>query len=276
MIMNRREFSRIAALVTAFASGGLLPLLAEGEGNKITKTAAKKSKKDGGAANCFTEPPAIEPVTGYLDGFVPFQSDSLAGDFAATFGLVEYLSAPAKSKNLVVGSLELSSVGSTITSTERRLKNNVVKNVLLCEGKLNEIRSWSLTSAIDGMPEVTFTETGTCDDAVMTVKSKSWTQTRATSLPLIGRWALPGLIASGKIKNKPLRFDMLDDSTMRSDQTLKYCGEIEIQTKNGAIKLDCYVQTGCAILPTHYLVDYGGRVQLITQEIVNWVLTEIL
>lgn len=109
----------------------------------------------------------------------------------------------------------------------------------------------------------------------MTVKSMSWTQTRATSLPLVGRWALPQLLASGKIKNKPLRFDMLDDSTLRSDQTLKYCGELEIPTKTDAAKLDCYAQTGCGILPTHYLVDGGGRVQLITQEIVNWALTEL-
>jgi len=272
--MNRREFIRIIAVATAFASGGFLPLLAA-EGKKKAKMAGKKAAREGGSTNCFTEPPAIEPVTGYLDGFVPVQSGSMAGDFVATYALVEYKSAVAKSKNIVAGSLELQSVKATVTSIETRQKNNVVKNVLQCQGELNTVKSWSLESSIAGMPDIAFKENGTWDGTVMTVKSKSWTQTHPTSLQLIGRWALPQLLASGKIKNKPLRFDMLDDSILRLDQTLKFCGEIEIPTKKGAAKLDCYSQTGYGIMPTHYLVDGGGRVQLITQETVNWALTEL-
>ena len=34
-------------------------------------------------------------------------------------------------------------------------------------------------------------------------------------------------------------------------------------------------QTGWGILPTHYLVDKAGRVQLITQETVSWALTKL-
>ena len=109
----------------------------------------------------------------------------------------------------------------------------------------------------------------------MLVKSKSWTQTRSTSHPLIGRWALLPLLSSGIVKSKALTFDMLDDSTLRSDQTLKYTGQIEIRVAGDTAKLDCYAQTGWGIVPTHYLVDVEGRVQLITMSTVNWALSNL-
>ena len=109
----------------------------------------------------------------------------------------------------------------------------------------------------------------------MMVKSKSWTHKRSTSHPLISRWALLTLLSSGIIKSKPLTFDMLDDSTLRSDQTLRYSGPIGIPVAGGTAKLDCYAQTGWGIVPTHYLVDAAGRVQLITMSSVNWVLSNL-
>ncbi len=57
------------------------------------------------------------------------------------------------------------------------------------------------------------------------------------------------------------------------NQTLRYEGEIETPIKGGTILLDCYVQTGQGIVPTHYLVDDKGRVLLITMTTVNWALT---
>jgi hypothetical protein len=68
---------------------------------------------------------------------------------------------------------------------------------------------------------------------------------------------------------------MLDDSTLRSDQTISYTGQIEIPIAAGTAKLDSYVQTGQGIVPTHYLVDADGRVQLITMSYVNWALTSL-
>ena len=47
------------------------------------------------------------------------------------------------------------------------------------------------------------------------------------------------------------------------------------RTKGGKAKLHSYLQTGDAIVPTHYLVDAHGRVQLITMSMVNWALTEL-
>ena len=109
----------------------------------------------------------------------------------------------------------------------------------------------------------------------MVVKSKSWTQERSTGDLLIGRWALLPLLASGKLKSKPLTFDLLDDSTLRPNQTLRYTGEVEIPIAGGTAKMGSYAQTGWGVVPTHYLVDHAGRVQLITMTTVNWALMEL-
>jgi hypothetical protein len=153
---------------------------------------------------------------------------------------------------------------------------NIVKTELKFSGKFNTVSSWTLDSSVDGIPDVHFAERGTWDGKTMVVKSKSWTQKHSTSNPLIGRWALLGLLSSGKLKSKPLTFDMLDDSTLRSDQTISHSGQIEIPVADGKAKLDSYVQIGRGIVPTHYLVDADGRVQLITMSAVNWALSELV
>ena len=63
--------------------------------------------------------------------------------------------------------------------------------------------------------------------------------------------------------------------SLRPNQTLRYEGQITVPVKGGEAKLDSYVQTGDAIVPTHYLVDDQGRVQLIAMSMVNWALTEL-
>ncbi|MCP4455532.1 MAG: hypothetical protein GY809_29080, partial [Planctomycetes bacterium] len=152
---------------------------------------------------------------------------------------------------------------------------NIVTTEMTCDGRLNTASSWTLDSSVQGIPDVHFVEKGVWDGKTMVVKSKSWTQTHQTSRPLIGRWALLPLLSSGVIKSRPLTFDMLDDSTLRSDQILKYTGPIEIPVAGGNAKLDCYAQTGWGIVPTNYLVDTEGRVQLITMSTVNWALSSL-
>jgi hypothetical protein len=176
-----------------------------------------------------------------------------------------------------MGSLDVAFSGRTCRITEIRQASpqNIVTTELTCNGRFNTASSWMLDSSVEGMPDIRFVEKGTWDGKTMLVKSKSWTQKRSTSHPLIARWALPPLLASGMIKSKPLTFDMLDDSTLRSDQILRYTGQIEIPVAGGKAKLDCYAQTGWGIVPTHYLVDAEGRVQLITMSTVNWALSNL-
>jgi hypothetical protein len=275
--MNRREFMQLSASVTTLAAGGALPLLAADGKREKKQRRAKKFGPTSGPRNIFTEPSAIEPITGYLPKFKPARSGSMAGEFTATYHLIQAYGSGAKSRNNISGSLAVSFKGATCASKEIRTNRpaNIVETTLHCAGELNTAEKWTLKSSVERMPDISFTERGVWDGKKMTVKSKSWTQTRTTSHPLISQWALLQLLASGKFKDKPLEFDMLDNSTLRPDQTLRYCGKVEVPVSGGRVKLDCYAQTGYGILPTHYLLDNAGRVQLITQETVNWALTKL-
>jgi hypothetical protein len=274
--MDRRNFLQIAAVSTLVAQGHL-PLLAAERKGKKKKKAGKKAAYTG-PKNIYTEPAAIEPITGYLPKYKPIAAGAMTKPFTAKYLLINCSGSAAKSKNHVAGSLDLTlsdAAYSTIEIRKGKPLGSNVKTEVKFSGKFNTVSSWTLDSSVEGIPEVHFVEKGTADGKAMVVKSKSWTQKHTTSNPLIARWALLGLLSSGKLKSKPLTFDMLDDSTLRSNQTLRYTGQIEIPVADGTAKLDSYAQTGSGIVPTHYLVDADGRVQLITMSAVNWALTEL-
>lgn len=265
MIMKRRDFLKTtAATASALAASGHLPLLA----------AVKNPRKQrGGSLNIFTEPCAIEPITGHLAGFTPTQKGSMTGPFSATYALIYWNSAQEKSRNSERGSISVNSAAETCKTVEKR-HGNTIEGSVQCSGSLRSASSWTLNSSF-GDPQTAFTETGSWDGKKMTVKSKSWTQEKATSNPLITKWALLPLLASGDIRKAPLKFDLLDDSTLRPNQEIRYEGVITIPVRGGKAKLHSYVQTGQAIQPTHYLLDSDGRVQLITASFVNWVLKNV-
>ena len=275
--MDRREFIHTAT-VTTLAAQGFLPLLAAEPKGKRRRRKGKKAMYTG-PSNIFAEPPAIEPITGYLPKFKPVAEGTMRNAFSAKYTLVICHGSAAKSRNVVgnSGSLDVAFSGTTCETIEVRKSRstNIVKTEMQCRGELNAASTWTLDSSVEGIPDARFVEKGTWDGKTMVVKSKSWTQKCSTSNPLIGRWALLPLLASGKLKSKPLTFDILDDSTLRPDQTLRYTGEVEIPVAGGKATLDCYAQTGSGIVPTHYLVDSEGRVQLITQSFVNWALASL-
>ena len=266
--MTRRDFVKATATTVAIlTSQGNLPLLAAQKNRKGVRR---------GQSNFFTEPCAIEPITGYLGGFSPAPAGSMTEAFKARYTLIHWNGAGAKSRNSERGSIRVAWNSGQLKSTETRNNRpaNTVKNSIQCKGKWNSAVSWKLDSSFDGNKNG-FKESGVWDGKKMTVKAKSWTQENAVSSILIARWALLPLLASGELKESPLVFDMLDDSTLRPNQMLSYEGKIVIPVKGGSAKLDSYVQTGDGILPTHYLVDAQGRVQLITMSMVNWALTEL-
>lgn len=266
--MKRRGFLKTAAATAAALSAqGYLPLLA----------GPRKGGTQGlGMQNCFTEPCAIEPLTGYLPGFSPAVGKRQAVPFSARYALVACHGADARSKNSLSGSMEMSFEKGLCRCVERRNGNpvaNIVEMSVQCAGAFNTAAEWTFESRVEGRHDLGFVEKGTWDGKTMTVKSPAWAQQHPTTHPLIARWALLPLVASGRIKKAPLAFDMLDDSTLRPNQALRYEGAIDVPIKGGNVRLDSYVQTGQGIVPTHYLVDDAGCVQLITMTTVNWALT---
>jgi len=267
--MERRLFLKTtAATATALAAQGTLPLLAADR---------KKKRATAVSQNCYTEPCAIEPVTGYLPKYTPAGIGAMTGAFSARYLLIIQSGAAAKSRNATSGELTVTFGDARCRTHEKRNGRpaNIVKTSIRCAGELNTAPEWTLESTVEGATDLGFAEKGTWDGETMTVKAKSWTQEHTTRHPLIGRWALLPLLASGRIKKGALTFDMLDDSTLRPYQELRYDGQIEIPVKGGKVSLDSYVQTGQGIVPTHYLVDSKGRVQLITMSYTNWALQEL-
>jgi len=263
--MERRDFLKTtAATATVLATQGSLPLLA----------ADRKKRAAPVSQNCFTEPSAIEPVTGYLPKYTPATAGAMRGAFTARYSLIVCHGSAARSRNSESGEITVAIGKAQCKTTEKRKGKpaNIVKTSVRCAGELNTAPEWTLESTIEGTQDLGFVEDGTWDGKVMRVKARSWTQQHATKHPLIARWSLLPLVASGRFKKKPLTFDMLDDSTLRPNQELRYEGEITIPVKGGTATLDSYAQTGESIVPTHYLVDDEGRVQLITMSYTNWAL----
>jgi hypothetical protein len=274
--MNRRRFLHTFA-ATTLAAHEVLPLLAaEPRGQRRIRKGKAASNSSG---NIFAEPAAIEPITGFLPKFTPVGKGTMRDAFSAKYALVVSHGSAARSRNTVEGpgSLVVTFSGTTCKTTEVRKgkPSNSIKTELQCGGEFNRVSHWALDSSVEGIPEAHFVEKGTWNGKTMIVKSNSWTQQRSTGELLIGRWALLPLLASGKLKSQTLTFDMLDDSTLRPNQTLRYTGQIEVPVAGGTARMESYAQTGRGIVPTHYLVDQDGRVQLITMSTVNWALMDI-
>jgi hypothetical protein len=267
--MKRRTF--IQTIAASLASHGCLPLLAAEK-----ETSAKRVW--GNSPNPYVEPCAIEPITGVLPTFSPVAGAAMSGPFAAQYSLLAWEMAAAKSKNKPMGSMKVNFSEDTVQTVEKRdgkgsSPSCTIKTSVQFGGKNNATRQWTLESLVDGRAHVRFVEKGVWDGKTMTVRANSFSRQYATTNTLIHRWALLPLLASGRMKKTPFVFDMLDDSALRPNQTLRYEGEFEIPIQGGTATFDSYVQTGYGILPIHYLVDAQRRVQLITMATVNWALT---
>lgn len=270
--MERRKFLQISTAMM-FAAGNL-PLLA------AVNPKTGKGGTSWGGDNRFVEPAAIEPITGFLPEFSPLSNGAMSRDFSAKYRLVrQYGQKNGAAVNFDSGSLELFISKGRCKTVETRIKrdglSNSVKIDLKFQGELNTVKSWDLESTIVDRPEARLVESGRWDGKTMTVKTKSWTNSYPTGKPLIARYALLPLLAFGKLKSAPLKFALLEDCALRRDQTIRYAGEIEIPVAGGTAVLDSYAHTGWGSVPTHYLVDKAGRVQLITMQTVNWALAEL-
>jgi hypothetical protein len=270
--MRRNEFIKSISLTAGvLVAQGYLPLLGAEEKRQAVNTAT--------GPNFLSEPGPIEPITGFLPQFSPILHGGMAGPFKARYELIQWRGAAARSINSTGGSMEVSWQGGCLNTYEVRGETgsaHTVKTVLQCEGPNNAVASWVLHSGMEGNAAYGFEESGTCSGGMIKTKAAGHTQQYAVTSPLlIARWSLLPWIASGALDRTPLTFDMLDDSAIRYHQRLRYCGEISVPVKEGSVQLKSYLQTGRGIVPTHYLVDDQGRVQLITMSFVNWALNAL-
>lgn len=288
--MNRRDILRLTAYASSLVLAERLPLLSAGRRKsrpRLQKQSARQTSPT--SQNIFIEPPAIEPVTGYLGKFRPVAAGSMRGDFTAKYDLIRWgaiNNKTGKPRNNISGSLEIMRKADgrdTVYETvEHRTgqTNSQVTTRLNCRGKLNAVVKWTaISDVLSGrvaQPKLRFEEHGIVSNDNIVRTNKLGTIESVTSHILIPQEALLTLLAGDAVKSGDLHFDMLQNGlVIKPNQTLYYAGRIQIPVAGGTAAMDCYAQTGYGILPTHYLVDGHGRVQLITQENTNWALKEL-
>ncbi|MHC4250487.1 MAG: hypothetical protein ACYS9X_15270 [Planctomycetota bacterium] len=309
MTLDRREFLRVAARASALAAAGHLPALGGEPRDRRGRGRKRPAAVPAGKRNIFTEPAAIEPVTGYLATHKPTtRGDMSAPEFRATYRIVRWATIDprsAKSRNIVVGSLTVrrrrAGEGCVYEVTERRGAArregqfaNEWRAAVTCSGALDEVVSWKFTSSIapgkggPAIADLALNEEGSFRrGAIERTSALAKTRERVAG-PLIAQWSLPHLVARGAArpegkgvvkgvaKGAELCFAMLADcSVLKPGQRLWRMGEVEVPTAAGAVRMDCYAQTGRGVLPIHYLVDSGHRVQLVTQSDTNWALESV-
>jgi len=288
--MNRRDILRLTAYASSLVLAGRLPLLSAGRQKsrpRLQKQSARQTSTV--SRNIFTEPPAIEPVTGYLGQFRPVATGSMQASFTAKYDLIRWRlidNRTGKVRNSIGGSLEIvrkiDGRNTVYESVEHRTgqATSRVTTRLNCRGKLDAVVEWAATSDVikgrDKQPELRFEEHGIVSNGTVVQKNKMGTVESSNSRILLPQEALLTLLAGDIVKSGDLHFDMLQNGlVIKPGQTMHYSGRIQIPVAGRTAAMDCYAQTGYGILPTHYLVDKDGRVQLITQENTNWALKEL-
>lgn len=290
--MQRRNFIVLTAQVSSLIVAGQLPLLAADPEKKLIRLKRNTvSPVSGRSRNIFTDPPAIEPITGYMPGFLPVSYGSMTGSFTAEYDLVKWANINdrnGKARNIIAGSLTIERKvrGQNSVYMIEELRYGQTKNRLTfsmdCHGKLNIATKWKLKSVIEAgtitaaQPDITYTEIGYAKDGNIVQESSLAKLSSVSTRALIPQEAIPNLLANGIAKEADINFDMLQNgNVIKTGQTLHYSGTVTVPIAKGTATMDCYSHTGYGILPTHYLVDSQGLTQLITQENTNWALKSI-
>ena len=288
--MNRRDFLCLTAYTSSLVLAGWLPLLSAGRQRSRPRRQKQSARQTSPASqNIFTEPPAIEPVTGYMGKFRPVATGTMRGDFTSKYDLIKW--GPVNNKtgrirNIVSGSLKIVrkvNGRDTIYETVEHRTGQTASRVttkLNCRGKLDAVVKWTaISDVLNGravQTDLKFEEHGLVSNGTISRTSKLGTVKSVNSHTLLPQEALLALLAGDIVKSEDLHFDMLQNGLIiKPDQTIHYTGRIQVPITGGTANMDCYAQTGYGILPTHYLVDEHGRVQLITQENTNWALKEL-
>lgn len=289
--MNRRDFLRLTKYASSLFLAGRLPLLsADRQQSRSQRQRQPVRQTSAASLNIFTEPPAIEPVTGYLGKFRPVAAGTMSGNFTAKYDLIKWgaiNNKTGKPRNRINGSLEVvrkvNSRNTVYESIEVRTGQTTsrVSTRLNCRGRLDAVVEWkAISDVLNGraaQPDLRFEEQGLVSNGNIVRTNKLGTVKSANSHTLIPQEALLALLAGDIARSGDLHFEMLQNGlVIKPNQTLHHCGRIQIPVAQGNAAMDCYVQTGYGILPTNYLVDGRGRVQLITQQNTNWALKELL
>jgi hypothetical protein len=284
--MKRRDF--LTALASAIAASGYLPLLAQVQ--KQTREAPRLTRQ---IRNIFTRPPAIEPITGFLPSFQGVSDGSVdSGEYELTYTAVIWAGVDPKTNRTQTregGSLVLKrrqdGSRSLYTVDQKRQHGRRINHIYadcISAGLNDALMEWEVTSSFseartgNEIPDLALAEKGTVRDNVIRLSDGRTDAEFFATGPVLSQWNVLGMLAKGGFGETPVRFELMHElSVFKPGQMLKYTGEVQVPLAAGDVSLHCYSQTGYGVLPTHYLVDRAGRVQLITQSMLSWALQKV-
>ena len=109
-------------------------------------------------------------------------------------------------------------------------------------------------------------ETGHIADNTIVIRQRDREITYEHTNCVHTQWTLPDVFPEVKAKGNAFEFDLLQNAQVfRPNQVLTYEGESEISVKDGQrVTWEHYLHLGYGTLPTSYLVDSSGVVQIVT------------
>ena len=277
MTVDRRSFLDLTAGASALAIAGHLPVLA-GEARGKDRKGARRGGSAAAKTNIFTEPPAIEPVTGYLRTFRPAAGagrvgapDSTSGvlmrrggmrsgDFTAAYRVVCWRGvhpATGRARNLVAGALTVRRRGgdgeAVYEISERRQGQSTGewRARLTCGGELDALVRWTFTSEVGprsgGPPgaDLTFTEEGRCRDGVVEQSTGLSKVVHRGKGPLLAQWSLLHILALGPGRYARLRR-----------------GPTNGPAKGTSLRFDMLAD--CSVYKPGQALRYGGKIEVPT------------
>ena len=109
-------------------------------------------------------------------------------------------------------------------------------------------------------------ETGHIADNTIVIQQRDKEITYEHTNSVHTQWTLPDVFSEVKAKGKAFEFDLLQNAQVfKPNQVLTYEGESEFSVKEGQrVTWEHYLHLGYGTLPTSYLVDSSGVVQIVT------------
>jgi hypothetical protein len=268
-------------MAAGLVAAGRLPLLGAEPGN-------------GSNIDAATGPGAVKPIRRHLAGFEPVSDGPARRDsYTLTYDIVHWqdgLRQGTQRGSAVVGSLTVARRGGNgrvqyeVKQRTRfgGLDNFIEAEIVCATDELNTLRSWKIRSyakpAAGGQAELLrIDETGENGAGRIQVEGGGSEYGFTATHPVVSQWTVPDYLLRYASPRTSVTFDLLQDlSLFKANQTLVFDGAVEVPVKDGrTVKLDTFAQTGEGVLPIHYLLDGQRRVQLVTQSIMSWALSDV-
>jgi hypothetical protein len=279
--VNRRQFLKTGAIVTALVTAGRLPLLS-------AQTEADMS------IDASTDPYAVKPIRDHLKRFSPAEAPLRKNEtYSLTYDIIGWFpTRPDTPANSVRGRVAIERVTADdqvvyevnqrtrMTKDEVDDVDNFLEAQIVCEANdLNSLREWTLSSYSKSLkgeldPLSKLDEKGRCDKGRVRIESDDHEYGFSAKNSVVTQWTVLDFLMRKANSASDAAFDLLQDlSLFKPNQALAYDGVTVVELRGDrTIELQTYAQTGQGVLPIHYLLDEQRRPQLVTNGMLSWAL----